>query len=167
MQVAEKHHTDRNHAAAWFSAAAWPALLLAIYICFFWKLVLTNQYTWLESPDTANQILPWMQFQAGEWHQGRFPLWDPYLWGGQPLAAQAQPGAFYPPNWLLFLCAASEWLDPAVRFALVFRAHPLSGRPVLLLALPRPEAFAGGFDDLGPGLRDGWIRRDQQLAADA
>jgi hypothetical protein len=47
-------------------------------------------------------VLPWYQFQAGEWHAGRFPLWDPYQWG-QSLIGQAQPGAAYPPNWLLFL----------------------------------------------------------------
>src|SRR5258706_642458 len=103
MRVVEKHQTDRNAAASRLYAAAWPALLLVICICFFWKQLLTNQYTWLDSPDAANQVLPWFQFQAGEWHQGRFPLWDPYVWGGQPLVGQAQPGAVYPPNWLLFL----------------------------------------------------------------
>ncbi|MEO8027923.1 MAG: YfhO family protein [Bryobacteraceae bacterium] len=80
-----------------------PLALVALVILFFWKLVLTNQYTWMESPDIANLILPWFQFQAGEWHHGRFPLWDPYGWGGQPLFGQAQPGAAYPLNWLLFL----------------------------------------------------------------
>jgi hypothetical protein len=103
MPVVEKHHTDRNEATLRLQAVAWPVLLLAICICFFWKLLLTNQYTWLDSPDTANQVLPWLQVQAGEWHQGRIPLWDPYLWGGQPLIGQAQPGVAYPPNWLLFL----------------------------------------------------------------
>ncbi|HEV8290678.1 MAG TPA: hypothetical protein VGP94_02085, partial [Tepidisphaeraceae bacterium] len=50
-----------------------------------------------------NQVLPWYQFQAGEWHQGKFPLWDPYHWGGQSLIGQGQPGAAYPLNWILFL----------------------------------------------------------------
>src|SRR5260370_20921086 len=103
MQVAEKHHTAWNQARRWLIATAWPALLLVICIGFFWKLVLSNQYTGLDHPDMANQVLPWYQFQAGEWHAGRIPLWDPYLWGGQPLLGQGQPGAAYPPNWLLFL----------------------------------------------------------------
>ncbi len=103
MQVAEKHHTDWKPASRRWSSAVWPGCLLIIITCFFWKLVFTAQYTWLDSPDAANQILPWYQFEAGELHQGRMPLWDPYLWGGQPLLAQAQPGAAYPPNWLLFL----------------------------------------------------------------
>jgi hypothetical protein len=85
-------------------AAAWaaPALLILLILGMYWKLVLTDEYTWLESPDLAHQVLPWFQYQAGEWHAGRFPLWDPYHWGGQPLIGQAQPGAAYPLNWLLF-----------------------------------------------------------------
>ena len=103
MQVAEEHQANPNLAPSRIAAAAWPILLLVIFICFFWKLLLSNQYTWLDGPDDAYQVLPWYQFQAGEWHQGRIPLWDPYLWGGQPLAGQGQPGVLYPPNWLLFL----------------------------------------------------------------
>jgi hypothetical protein len=78
-------------------------LLFVIVALFYWKITLTNQYTWLESPDLANMVLPWFQFQAGEWHQGRFPMWDPNESLGQPLIGQGQPGAAYPLNWLLFL----------------------------------------------------------------
>src|SRR5206468_7949895 len=38
----------------------------------------------------------------------RFPLWDQYLWAGQPLLGQAQPGAAYPLNWLLFCLPRSH-----------------------------------------------------------
>jgi hypothetical protein len=38
---------------------AGPGLLLAISILFHWKLVLTNQYTWLEAGDIGSLILPW------------------------------------------------------------------------------------------------------------
>ncbi len=107
MQVAEKHHTDPNRPLSrpgnWRFGLLMPVLLFLITAGFYWKLVLTDQYTWLESPDLANQVLPWLQFQAGEWHRGSFPLWDPYHWGGQSLIGQAQPGAAYPPNWILFL----------------------------------------------------------------
>src|SRR5438132_8326062 len=102
MDLAEKNQTDCNQTTSLFSVIAAPLLLLVIFVCFFWRLLLSNQYTWLDGPDTANQILPWFQFQAVEWHHGRIPLWDPYLWGGQPLIGQMQPGAMYPPNWLLF-----------------------------------------------------------------
>jgi hypothetical protein len=112
MQVAEKHHTDWNRAREWLVAAAWPGLLLVICIGFFWKLVLTDQYTWLDSPDIAYRVLPSYQFQAGEWHAGRFPLWD--LYSGQPLLGQAYAGGAYPLNWLLFLAPLRNgWIRQA------------------------------------------------------
>lgn len=77
-------------------------LLLAIVILFYWRLTLTSQYTWISNPDAATQVVPWFQEEARQWHQGKFPLWDPHLWMGQPFLAQAQPGAAYPLNWLLF-----------------------------------------------------------------
>ncbi len=77
--------------------------LFAIVTLFYWKLTLTRQYSWMDSPDFAYQVLPWYQFQASEFHKGHFPLWEPHLWGGQPLAGQGQPGTMYPYNWLLFL----------------------------------------------------------------
>src|SRR5258708_1461235 len=79
-----------------------PAVLILIVIGFFWKLVLTDQYSWLESPDLANQIVPWFQFQAQQFHLHHFPIWDPFLFAGQSLIGQAQPGLAYPLNWILF-----------------------------------------------------------------
>jgi hypothetical protein len=84
------------------SAFAGPAILFLIVTGAFWKL-LTKQYTWMDQPDMAYQVLPWYQFQAVSWHHGEFPLWDPHVWAGQPLIGQLQPGAAYPLNWPLFL----------------------------------------------------------------
>src|SRR6266851_3053869 len=110
MAVAENHHPDWKQAQV--RRLAGPVLLLVIVILFNWKLVLTNRYTWLESPDYVNQVLPWFQFQAGEWHAGRFPLWDPNDWAGQTLFGQLQPGAAYPPNWILFLAPLKNgWMQ--------------------------------------------------------
>jgi len=78
------------------------ALLLVIIAGFYWRITLTRQYDWMWSPDLATQVLPWYQAEARQWHQHGFPMWDQYLWGGQPLFGQAQPGAAYPLNWLLF-----------------------------------------------------------------
>lgn len=79
-----------------------PVLLVFIIIGFFWKITLTSQFTWLESPDMTNQVLPWQNVQALAFHRGQFPAWDPYLWGGQSLIGQAQPGTAYPLNWILY-----------------------------------------------------------------
>jgi hypothetical protein len=84
------------------SALAPPVLLACVIIGFFWKLTLTSQFTWLQDPDQANQVMPWQNVQALAFHRGQFPAWDPYLWGGQSLIGQAQPGTAYPLNWLLY-----------------------------------------------------------------
>jgi hypothetical protein len=77
--------------------------MLAGVFTFFWKLTLSDQYTWMDGADTVTQVLPWLQFQAVGWHRHILPLWDPRHWGGQSLIGQNQPGAAYPLNWLLFL----------------------------------------------------------------
>ena len=80
-----------------------PFCLLLICICVLWKITLTRQYTWLNTSDLVNQVWPWFQFQAVEWHHHRLALWDPFHWAGQSLIGQDQPGVAYPLNWLLFL----------------------------------------------------------------
>jgi hypothetical protein len=81
-----------------------PLLLLAMTVGVFWRLVLTKQYTFLDSPDMTNQVAPWIQVQAYAWQHGNFPLlWDPYVAGGQSLIGQAQPATAFPLNWLLFM----------------------------------------------------------------
>ena len=78
------------------------ALLAALSIGFYWKLVLTDEYTWLDSPDMAYLEAPRLQFQAQLWHKLRFPLWDPHHWAGQPFLGQIT-GAADPLNWPLLL----------------------------------------------------------------
>ena len=114
MPVVENHQPDWKQARLQrlFWKLVGPAALLLIVVLFHWKLVLSNQYTWLESPDISTLVMPWFQFEASEWHAGRFPMWEPDSWTGQPLFGQGQPGAAYPLNWLLFLMPLSDhgWL---------------------------------------------------------
>ncbi|HEY6393464.1 MAG TPA: hypothetical protein VIX89_19430 [Bryobacteraceae bacterium] len=79
-----------------------PFLLLLITVAFNWKLLLSGQYTCLDGTDTVDQVIPWLQAQAVQWHGGHFPLWDPHLWAGEPLVGQVQPGTLNPLNWILF-----------------------------------------------------------------
>ena len=95
-------------------AAALGLLLLAIG--FYWKLTLTGQYAWFDHPDMCYLEIPRLQFQAREIHQGRFPLWDPLIWSGQPLVGQTQPGPLFPLN-LLF--ALLPLRDGYIRFELL------------------------------------------------
>jgi len=86
--------------AAARSRLAWPGLLLLLCAGFYWRILFTDQYSYLESPDLANLELPRFQFQATEWRHARFPLWDPHQWCGQPFLGQFT-GAAYPLNWVL------------------------------------------------------------------
>lgn len=102
--MAENHHSDRKppqSTVAWPTELGWILLLAAITTGFFWKLVLTDQYVWFDHPDMAYLEVPRLQFLAREVHAGRFPLWDPHLWAGQPLIGQTQPGPVFPLNILL------------------------------------------------------------------
>jgi len=84
-----------------------PAVLLLLSIGFYWKLVLTNQYTWLDSPDLAHMVLPRFQFMASEWRHTRFPLWDPHQWNGQPFLGQ-WTGVAMPLQWPLLMLGSYQ-----------------------------------------------------------
>jgi hypothetical protein len=95
-----------EHQSGWrgLLARAWPpSLMLAGVIAVFWKLALTKQYTFLESPDLANQVMPWLQAQVFAIRHWSVLLWDPYEWFGQSLIGQVQPGVASPFTFLLAL----------------------------------------------------------------
>ncbi len=48
--------------------------------------------------DFTEQYFPLRAFAAQEWVRGHIPLWNPYLFGGQPALADIQSGALYPPH---------------------------------------------------------------------
>ena len=80
-----------------------PALfaLFLLTVAAFWKIALTDQYTWLDGADTAFQVAPWLQEQVRQWKTGHFPLWEAHHWGGQSLIGRMEPAVAYPLNWLL------------------------------------------------------------------
>jgi asparagine N-glycosylation enzyme membrane subunit Stt3 len=90
----------------WSSLTA-PLLLLVICCGFYWRLILSREYTWLDSPDLVRMEAPRFQFQASQWHLRRFPLWDPHQWCGQPFLGQIV-GAANPLNWPFFRLPLSE-----------------------------------------------------------
>jgi hypothetical protein len=53
------------------------------------------------------QFYPWRQLAVEQIRAGHWPLWNPYLGAGTPLAANLQSAVFYPPN-LLFLLMPVE-----------------------------------------------------------
>ncbi len=84
------------------SRLAGPMLLLVICSGFCWKLIFSNEYTWIDDPDITNMDVPRLQFQGATWRNHEFPLWDPRLWCGQPFLGQIV-GAAFPFNWPFFL----------------------------------------------------------------
>src|SRR5438045_8707797 len=55
----------------------WATLLLAICAVFYWKLLFTDQYSFLDSPDLANMELPRLHFLATQINHLRAPRATP------------------------------------------------------------------------------------------
>ena len=83
----------------------WPDLLLIVVLSllpdlFFWRLITSNPADRMQiaSGDFTEQYFPLRAFTAQQWVNGQIPLWNPYLYGGQPALADIQSGALYPPH---------------------------------------------------------------------
>jgi hypothetical protein len=78
------------------------AVILFLLCCgFCWKLVRSDEFTWIDNPDIVHMDVPRLQFQRVTWQHGEFPLWDPHLWCGQPFLGEIV-GAAFPVNWPFF-----------------------------------------------------------------
>src|SRR5437016_4982131 len=70
-------------------------LLLAI-VAFYWKIVLTSQFSLLTNFETVSQAYSWFHFWAECVRHGVWPLWDPYMFAGRSYPGEMQTAAFYP-----------------------------------------------------------------------
>ena len=75
------------------------AVLLALTVCFYWKIIFTRQamLPW----DAADFFYPYLAYVHEELRHFRFPLWLPYAFSGFPIIADPEGQIFYPPNWLM------------------------------------------------------------------
>lgn len=64
--------------------------------------------------DIAAQFASWRQWGFGEISAGRFPLWNPYAFGGHPFHGAFEPGLLYPPNWLHLALSNEAALEAAL-----------------------------------------------------
>jgi len=85
------------------------ALALAA-LGFFWRVVLAGDWMPAGGGDLVSFLYPAFDFAARSLRDGILPLWNPYLWGGAPFAADIQTSLFYPINQIYF------WLTPAVTY---------------------------------------------------
>jgi hypothetical protein len=83
-------------------------VLFLLPCLFFWRLPAPNPADRATIPagDFTEQYYPLHLFAAREWAEGRLPLWDPYIYAGQPALADIQSGALYPLNLLVILLLA-------------------------------------------------------------
>jgi hypothetical protein len=79
----------------------WGAFVLAlITIVFFLPVLFQGNRALLgtSNGDMQNTFYPYRDFAGTEWLSGRLPLWNPFLFMGQPTMGEGQTAAFYPPN---------------------------------------------------------------------
>ncbi|HXF68194.1 MAG TPA: hypothetical protein VNK89_00160, partial [Thermoflexus sp.] len=111
--------------------------LVALPFLAFWPVAIGRQI-WAVG-DFAAYHHPLFVVSAAQWRQGHLPLWNPYLFGGTPLAAAQQAGVFYPLNivlWLVFPAWRAMGLSILIHLALAglsvwvflrsLRLHPLA-----------------------------------------
>src|SRR5713226_5134638 len=84
------------------TTAKYIALLSLTTALFFWKTLLTNQFTRIVGAEAVNYTYSWLHFWINSLRQGHVPLWDPYAFCGRPFAGEMLPSAYYPLH-LLFL----------------------------------------------------------------
>ena len=72
-----------------------PIVLSSIIL--FSTQIFTGKALFWGTPST--QFVPWWEFAWGTILEGGFPLWNPWVGMGAPLAANYQTALFYPPYW--------------------------------------------------------------------
>ncbi len=84
------------------TAKALSALLIAT-VLFYWKILLTGQFSLLTDHEAVSQAYSWYHYWIRSVRQGLLPVWDPYIFGGRSFSGEMQTAAFYPLNFLLLL----------------------------------------------------------------
>ena len=93
--------------------------------------------------DIAAQFAAWRQWGFGEISHGRFPLWNPYAFGGHPFHGSFEPGLLYPPNWL-HLVFENETALNVILFMHLWLAGALTYAWARRRGASAAGAFAGG-----------------------
>jgi len=79
-----------------------PYILIVVLVSISYYGILAGKYLLLD------RDLYWFFYQnsdhlADNLRSGTLPLWNPYIFNGEPFFAQAQPGVLYPLHWLYML----------------------------------------------------------------
>ncbi len=107
---------------AWNRRDALAILFLVAWQCVYFFPVTLAQAVWFGS-DTVRTYFPLGTELARALHEGRLPLWTTGMYGGFPLLADAQVGALYPINLILYAVLPPHFaLSYTVLFHLAFAA---------------------------------------------
>ncbi len=111
----------------------WPELtLVAALVVLFFPFLSGQQVLYWGTP--LLQFYPWHVFAAETVRAGHMPLWNPWVGGGAPFAANYQVALFYPPYWL-------TWLVPVERAHAWLLVGHLVGSGLGMMALARRLGF--------------------------
>ena len=102
--------------------------LFLITVLFYWKILLTHEFSLLTESEGVNQAYSWYHFFIGSLRQGILPLWDPHMFAGRSFAGEMQTAAFYPLNLLLAAVPfnSAGVLSPRVYHEFLALAHFLA-----------------------------------------
>lgn len=146
------------------STIKWLLLLLLLVALFYWKILLTRQFSVLTEYEGANVAYAWNHFVIGSLKAGVLPLWDPYAHAGSPFAGEMQTAAFYPAKLVLAALPLNRQglFSPQLFHQYFVLIHFLAGCLMFLLArdlgLSRFSALVAGacFSLAGMVGRLGW-----------
>jgi hypothetical protein len=83
------------------------AALIVLDVLLYWQFFFLGEFVPRGGGDLVSFIYPRYAFVARFAHQRVLPLWDPYLFGGQPYLADVQSGLLYPINLAAFALVRS------------------------------------------------------------
>ncbi|MCR4408129.1 MAG: YfhO family protein [Anaerolineae bacterium] len=139
--------------------------LVTLTLVFFWKLAFTNLI--LAGVDVFGYFYPYRAYAAQVIQEGRFPLWNPYLFMGVPFLANSQAGVLYPLNLVLNCLSAARQVSWSIilHVALAGVFAYLYARSSLRLS-PWTALLAGAVFALG-GFLSAQVEHVNQLSVSA
>ncbi len=84
------------------------AILVILLFVFFHEIIFKKGFFW---EDFLEQNYPCRLYAARALHNGQFPFWNPYIFGGLPFFADAFSGVLFPSNLLLTFAYVGNWLS--------------------------------------------------------
>ena len=158
VEVVREKNVSLSSLAGWLTefprkhpTAAWLCLFVPVICLFYWKILLTGQFSLLTTSESVNQTYSWLRFWVSSVRHGIVPLWDPYTFGGHSFVGEMQTAAFYPLHILLAIVPFDHnyMLSPYLYHAWWAGAHLLGGLFMFFLArelgLSRYAAFLSGL----------------------